>query len=307
MLFSMNNQQKDPRESLKVLQAWLSGNPFSVTGNLLNARILLEQGRRGEAEAALNRLFREEPDNPMVIQAMTQFYGSREEDLLAKLEEEHQRNADNRAVAGLLAMRYHKARRTSEAVRILDNLHETVKTDPDELFQLADVYAQLEQPESAERVLREALKLEPQHAQANNYLGYMWAEAGRNLVEAETLIRSALSGDPENPAYLDSLGWVLYKRGEFEEARKHLQSAISGMEQPDPTVLDHLADTLYRLDRRDEAAKAWQQALDRLGSEPPAREEMVKLKLVLKRKLEQHKEGRPADVSPVAAGSQAKN
>ena len=73
-------------------------------------------------------------------------------------------------------------------------------------------------------------------------------------------------------------------------------------------MLDHLGDTLYRLNRRDEAAKAWQQALERLGAEPPGREELAKLKLVLKSKLDQHKEGRPVEVSPVAAaGSQAKN
>jgi tetratricopeptide (TPR) repeat protein len=300
MLFGMNSQRQQPREAMKVLQAWISAHPSSITGNLIHARVLLEQGRRSDADGVLGRLFRDEPDHPMVIQAMRQFHAGRDDQLLAKLEEQHRRTPASHAVVGLLALSYHKARRTSEAIRLLEELRELVRDDADELFHLADIHTQLEHPEGAEAVLQEVLRLDPGHAPASNYLGYLWAEEGRNLDEAEALIRQGLAADPGNAAYLDSLGWVLYKRGQFEPARRHLQSSLEAMEQPDPVVLDHLGDALYRLERVEEAARAWQQALDRLGAQPFDRHELAKLRLILTKKLAQHREGGPVEVAPLA-------
>jgi Tfp pilus assembly protein PilF len=136
----------------------------------------------------------------------------------------------------------------------------------------------------------------------------MWADDGRNLAEAETMIRLAVNAEPDNAAYLDSLGWVLYKRGRFEESHRHLAEATNTADQPDPVVLDHLGDVLYRLHRRQEAMDAWQRSLERLSAPRQDRQDLKKLKLQLKQKIEQQKGGQPVNVAPVAqTGTQARN
>jgi Tfp pilus assembly protein PilF len=150
------------------------------------------------------------------------------------------------------------------------------------------------------------LRLDPRHGPAGNDLGYTWADAGRNLQRAEELIRMALEQEPDNAAFLDSMGWVLYKRGRFEEAKGYLRKAADGMSDPDPVVLDHLADVLYRLGQAEEAARLWQQAQQSLEEMPQQREDLARLRVQLKEKLQQQREGQPVDVAPVAETDQAR-
>lgn len=58
----------------------------------------------------------------------------------------------------------------------------------------------------AENFLKRAIRFDDKNAEAYNYLGYMYAEDGRNLDEAIDLINKALRLDQDNGAYIDSLG-----------------------------------------------------------------------------------------------------
>ena len=80
------------------------------------------------------------------------------------------------------------------------------------------------------------LEGDPDDAASANYLGYMWADHGRNLAEALQLISRAVAVDPENPAYLDSLGWVHYRLGDLQQAEYWLQRAV-GFGGGDGTIL----------------------------------------------------------------------
>jgi Tfp pilus assembly protein PilF len=55
-----------------------------------------------------------------------------------------------------------------------------------------------------EEILEKVLEVNPDNAQVNNDLGYLWADQGKNLERAEQMIRKALiasteRGDPEKP------------------------------------------------------------------------------------------------------------
>lgn len=116
-------------------------------------------------------------------------------------------------------------------------------------------------PEAEER-LQKALSLDPAFDEAQNALGYLWAEQGVKLEEAQRLIEAAVKAEPDNPAYLDSLGWVLYKRGDAAGALKPIERAVELMRRtPDATLLDHLADIYAALKRWPEARATWEQAL----------------------------------------------
>ena len=110
------------------------------------------------------------------------------------------------------------------------------------------------------RLLREAFRLDPDHAPALNFLGYSLAERSLRLDEALALIQRALTLDGSNGAYLDSLGWVYYQMGRYLEARDPLERAAR--EYPhDGTVLEHLGDLYMKIGEVDMALAAWGRAL----------------------------------------------
>jgi tetratricopeptide (TPR) repeat protein len=113
----------------------------------------------------------------------------------------------------------------------------------------------------AAELLRQSIALEPESAEAYNYLGYMWTDRGENLEEAGKLIQKALEIDPDNGAYIDSLGWYYYKTGDAERAVKELLRAAEIIKPEDPVVFDHLGDAYEKLGRVAEALTYWKKAL----------------------------------------------
>lgn len=115
-----------------------------------------------------------------------------------------------------------------------------------------------------EKILTRALEVDPDHAPANNDLGYTWAEQGKNLAKAEQMIRKAIGIEGNSAAYLDSLGWVLYKQGKFNEAAAWLNRARQTEGGDDPIILDHFGDALWQAGSTEDAVKVWQAALVQL-------------------------------------------
>jgi tetratricopeptide (TPR) repeat protein len=139
---------------------------------------------------------------------------------------------------------------------------------------LSGVLSAANQFAKAEEQLRLVLKEDPDDATANNDLGYIMADHGKNLGEAEQLIRKAIQLDKEqreaakdeednqpNAAYIDSLGWVLFRRGRLDEARREMEKAVALPEgASDPVVWDHLGDVYFGLGDRRRAREAWEKS-----------------------------------------------
>lgn len=164
---------------------------------------------------------------------------------------------------------------------------------------LSSIYSAVNESAKAEELLLAILKADPNDATANNNLGYLWADLGKNLDDAERMIRKALdlerkarqagsqlSAEGDSAAYVDSLGWVLFRRGKLDEARQELERAVRlpGGDD-DPTVWDHLGDVCFRQKDAARARAAWQKAVDlyqagRRKSDDRGKEITQKLKLL---------------------------
>lgn len=142
-------------------------------------------------------------------------------------------------------------------------------------FILSNVYVQLGNTARAVELLERILQHDPNDAGANNDLGYLLADEGKDLDRAEKMIRKAVKEDETNAAYLDSLGWVLYKRGKFQEAVQYLEKATAQPVGGDPVIWDHLGDAYLRVDRVDKAQQAWQKALELIRQQPAPDETKV--------------------------------
>ena len=112
----------------------------------------------------------------------------------------------------------------------------------------------------AKASLEAAYRLAPNQAVVLNYLGYSQLERRENMDEAEKLIREASRLQPEDSAITDSLGWALYLRGKLPEAIEKLERAAQG-EPADAAINEHLGDAYYAAGRRFEARYAWRAAL----------------------------------------------
>ncbi|MBI2949902.1 MAG: tetratricopeptide repeat protein [Verrucomicrobia bacterium] len=115
--------------------------------------------------------------------------------------------------------------------------------------------------EQAEKYFQKCLELDPDSADAMNYLGYMWAERGMKLEQARVLIQRAVELEPNNAAFLDSLAWVLFKLNQPKEALTYLLRAIEKSDEPDATLYDHLGDIYATLEESERAREAWQKSL----------------------------------------------
>jgi tetratricopeptide (TPR) repeat protein len=113
----------------------------------------------------------------------------------------------------------------------------------------------------AEKAFERLLSIQPDHAQALNYLGFMWADKGIKLDQAEKMIGQALKAEPENGAYLDSYAWVLYKKEKFKEALKYQEKAMK-LSSEDAVLYDHLGDIRAALKDFAAAKENWRKALE---------------------------------------------
>lgn len=115
----------------------------------------------------------------------------------------------------------------------------------------AELLLRMDRLDDSINAYRQAAQRWPDSSVTLNALGYTLADRTDEYREAEKLIRRALKYDPDSPAIIDSLGWVLHKLGRHEEALVQLETAYERF--PDHEVAAHLVEVLAALERRDEA------------------------------------------------------
>jgi len=128
------------------------------------------------------------------------------------------------------------------------------------LITLGALLDETKQKDAGVSEMKKAIELNPQNAQALNYLGYTYAESGQNLDEAERLIKRALVVEPEDGFYVDSLGWVYYQKGEYKRAVEQLERAVN-ITNNDPTITEHLGDAYRKMGKLKEASRQYDDAL----------------------------------------------
>lgn len=170
------------------------------------------------------------------------------------------------ALHAQIAWIHYHSHNLDEAIRVYE---ETLKQYPrdqriqeNSRFSLSAIYVLKQDYVKGEALLQEVLDKDPDNSQANNDLGYLWADQNKNLEKAHEMIQKALTNEPDNAAYLDSLGWVLFRLGKLEEAASKLEQACGMKRGDDPTLRDHLGDCYAKMGKTEEARKSWQQGLD---------------------------------------------
>ncbi len=144
---------------------------------------------------------------------------------------------------------------------------ETEPTVAEMLYEASICFTILGNEAGAERLLRESVRLAPDHAMALNNLGYTRLELGFNDEDTRLWIERAHELNPDDSNVLDTVGWLRYKTGRFEGDAESpgavalIRDALAKADEPSPEVLDHLGDALWRTGDAKGAVDAWSLAV----------------------------------------------
>lgn len=129
-------------------------------------------------------------------------------------------------------------------------------------YSLGALYEKTGRFEEGIAQMEKVLAIEPDHADALNFIGYSYADRGIRLDEAERLVAKALALKPGNGYILDSMGWVYFRQNRLKEALTYLRQAAAALPE-DGTIAEHLGDALVKAGLVEEAREAYRRALER--------------------------------------------
>ena len=159
------------------------------------------------------------------------------------------------------AKNYAESARHFNTAEVIALASDAKRLSADFYFQFGAACERNKQYEDAEKYFLKSIKINPDFAEALNYLGYMWAERNEKLEQAREFVEKAVKLQPKNGAYLDSMGWVLFRLKDYDGALKFELKAVENIEETDASLYDHLGEIYVALKRRDKAIEAWRKSL----------------------------------------------
>lgn len=187
-----------------------------------------QQKRYGEAETFLLEAMRQRPD-------MVAFYP-------------------------LLAALYEDQAKLPEARLALERGEKQFPADENILYYLGFLYDRIGEKEKGVATMERLLQLNPNNANALNFVGYTLVERGEALDRAKEYLERAMALKSNDAFVLDSYGWLLYRLGKGREAMKHLEKAAA-LKPEEGVIAEHLADVYASLNMPQKAIAAYDKAI----------------------------------------------
>ena len=260
-------RNRSPEGAELFLRFALLLDPSHDKATIWLGSVVQETGRPDEALELYKSI---DDDSPYIVSAklsQANVYFDREEDdvairLLEQTNAEHTSFTTRESLGRARLIRENYA----DALPIYDALvksmsEEELRANVEPLYFRGICYEREKRGDEAVADFKRVLEIEPDNADALNYLGYTWVDRNENLTEAFEMIRKAVRLEPQSGAIVDSLGWAHYKLGQYEQARVQLEKAVS-LSPSSATIIDHLGDVYWKLGRFREAGYQWKRALD---------------------------------------------
>ena len=265
MAASLRQQNADAFAQV-LLRLALRLRPDLTAAKLLMSDILLASHRAEEGLALLRGVPDGDPLHAVVALRIAQFEGALDEDAVAEraLRALAAQYPDQPEPLEQLGAQLVRQKRFGEAVVAYDAAMARIAHPGDAdwalFFDRGVALDRAHQWARAEDDLQRALRMAPDQAVVENYLGYSWADQNRNLAKARELLQRAVAAKPEDGEVVDSLGWVMLRQGDVAGAVRRLERATE-LSPDDATINSHLGDAYWAAGRRREAADQWRRAL----------------------------------------------
>lgn len=170
------------------------------------------------------------------------------------------------------------------AIQVLNQGLRKFQSHESLLFQRAIAFEKLDDWGSAKKDLELLLKINPDHAEALNFLGYSMVVRSDDLPRAIEYIEKALTLKPNQGHILDSLGWAYYKMGQLKESLPYTLRAHR-LDPEEPTILEHLGLIYFDMKNKRKARFYFNRSLEILESLSKKRPEDQKQIENIKKKL----------------------
>ena len=172
------------------------------------------------------------------------------------------RATDNQQRAQLVmveAQLLREAHQFDEAYQVLNQALAKLPNQIELIYETAMMADKIGKPDMFEQLMRNLIKIKPDHAQAYNALGYVMLERNERIPEAMQLVEKALQLAPDDASIMDSVGWGYYRTGKLDESVNMLRRAFAG--NANPEIAAHLGEVLWARGDKEEAKKIWQDSL----------------------------------------------
>jgi tetratricopeptide (TPR) repeat protein len=160
----------------------------------------------------------------------------------------------------LLAALYEDQDKLEDAKLALERGERQFPADENILYYLGFLYDRMGDKQKGVESMEHLLSLNPNNANALNFVGYSLVEKGQDLARAGDLLGKALKLKPQDAFVLDSYGWLLYRQGKSHEAMKHLEKAVA-LKPEEGVIAEHLADVYAALEMPQRALAAYDKAI----------------------------------------------
>src|SRR5208337_3544986 len=262
-------EQKLPDDAIKEFRPLLFNSHFQDRAHYYIALALEEKGDNRGAIREYQLVGRESEQFVLarIRMAYLQYHQGDKERARQLLEDLQKLAPDREEIYLTSSYFYEEEGLWDRAIEVLKQGLDKVERPEEIYFRLAMIYEKKQERNESIICIKKVLGINPDNPDAQNFLGYTYAEQGINLDEAERLIRAALQAKPDSGQIIDSLGWVYYKKGQLDKALVELERAHRLMPQ-DGTVTEHLADVYLRLQRHREALRLYRRALGQEDANP---------------------------------------
>jgi len=126
---------------------------------------------------------------------------------------------------------------------------------------LGTIYEMQKQYELSEHHYREALKIKPGFAAAENNLAYLLASRDKDIDVALGYAQSAKEKLPEDPGVMDTIGLVYYKKQMYDKAIREFTGSLEKLPE-NAMVHFHLGLTYHKKGEKELAEKELKKALE---------------------------------------------
>jgi len=228
MLAIIRYQQNKPDKAIGLLQTIEEESSHYENSISLQVRILLEQNKQDQAIKLIDKVL----NNSTTVSP---------------------------GLYTLLASIYMEQNQMKRGYDVLETALIKYPDNPQIYFEYGLLLEQDAMQQKAIENMEKVLELEPDHAEALNYLGYTWADNNVNLEKALEYIQKSMNLKPGSGYIQDSLGWVYFRMGKLDLAIQETMAALL-LEPDDPNIYEHLGDIYQKQGKRNKAKEAFKKA-----------------------------------------------
>ncbi|MBE0582486.1 MAG: tetratricopeptide repeat protein [Desulfofustis sp.] len=257
-----------PDKAIDNLRAVLDNTESSEARYLL-AVVFAEQQRFPEALALIDRIAPDDQEFEDAVFLKTKILHEtkRTAEALQMLEDFLETRPTDKPMLLLLAASLNRDQGNDEhSLALLADAAQRFPADEQVLFAYGLELERSNRLDEAIEVMESIIVLNPDHAEALNFVGYCWADAERNLDQALSYINRAMALKPGNGYIQDSLGWVHFRLGNFERAERELLGALELLPD-DPHINEHLGDLYQALGQPGKARTFYDTAFEKFDDD----------------------------------------